>query len=73
MHLVLDAILINREGREGLVGVTVVAGALFPSRVQDVCVAFVECKFTTRCRQEVIVELDVCFGLGVYRFMFGNW
>ena len=54
-------------------GVAVVAGALFPPGVKDVCVAFVERKFASCCRQEVVVELDVCLGLGVYRVMLRNW
>ena len=54
-------------------GVAVSADAMLPFSVKDVCIAFVERKFASCCRQEVVVELDVCLGLGVYRFMLGNW
>ena len=53
-------------------GVAVVAGAVFPFSVEDVSVAFMECKFAACRRQKVIVELNICLGLRVYCVQFGD-
>ena len=69
----LGAILVDRKRWKGLVGVAVVAGAVFPVCVKDICIALMEREFAACCCEEVVVELDVGLGLGVYCIVFGNW
>ena len=45
VHFMLGAILVDRKGGKGLMGVAVAAGPMFPFTVKDVCIAFMECKF----------------------------
>ena len=57
-------------------GVAVLASTLFPNCVEDVCVAFMEGKLAACGRKEIIIELNVGFGLGIYGILFrdrGVW
>ena len=54
-------------------GIAVVASTLFPNCLEDVCIALMEGEFTACGREEIIIELNIGFGLGIYVVLFRDW